>query len=784
MDIMPKDISRWSITNGTITDQAINLNNNGVASVNIEQRDIVNLPSSATLQLVTSIFSDGYNPNIFVDIYIDTTFHQRINCVDNRGLVHVEIELPEGSYSTFKFEILTDSEVTISNISLVVPTLPLEELLSDIREELPRILSYENRHKFSIGQIENPIGVISLRLLESASVNGHLQINFMSLEDCTVFLRFYTDDVVELYAPSTYTIKQGWNSIGIPHAYLYKTAGIHTMYVTAQVSNGSIIFEPNDVLYTIDGGRLASRTIDVGFDVRDITMRRINPYGNPTYVFAAGIDNGNALIRGREYSQEYTLAWEPISDLGPAKDIRIESDGMWVQTDVGYRFATFEYPSATVLKLNGDLEFIDLNNIMPTSIIASNVTNHSMIRGYNNISFSDRDQGMLIAYVKESKAYYRNIITLDGMTIIRPELRLLDTVDNVIRVIAVRLNDYRLAIVVEAEDINYLMVTERNWAGIAIGAEKIVAKPSIKVDFIEIEKKKTIHDEKITAIPNFDIEFLYASSFNEFIHVSNIDDGEGDFGKFVVFKTRFSINDLNSLDFSIIDEKNISFTATNITSLGDNEYLLEFNNFNNAKGNVLLVFKGLYGKNEAGYLFDTFSKEFTPANLIPSEVPAPKVIDIYNEGDKYIVIEFDNEIIGGVVESIDAFTLISTYWKDTFEDIELTEELEISKIEQISETKILLGTVIKRANTIRVVYNSLLGAISGETYPLESFEHTFVPNIEKNINPAVREKLILTHDLVLDFKKVNYNQRFSTDSIITAVPNISIDLIPVGEINP
>ena len=475
MDIMPKDISRWSVTNGIITEQAIYLNKNGVASVNIEHRDIVSLPTSATLQLATSIFSDGYNPNIFVDVHIDSTFHQRINCVDNRGLVHVEIELPGGYYNNFKIEIHTDTEITISNISLVVSTPPLEDLLTDIREELPRILSYENRHKFSIGQIENPIGVISLRLLESASVNGHLQINFISLEDCTIFIRFYTDEVVELYAPSTYSVKQGWNSIGIPHAYLYKFAGIHTMYVTAQVSNGSIIFEPNNVLYTIDGGRLASRIIEVGFDVRDITMRRTSPYSDPTYVFAAGIDNGNALIRGREYSQEYAIAWEPISNLGPAKDIKIESDGAWVQTVYGYRFVTFEYPSATVLRLNGDLEFIDLNNIMPTSIIASNVTNHSMVRGYNNISFSDRDQGMLIAYVKESKAYYRNIVTLNGVTTIQPELRLLDTVDNVIRVVAVRLNDYRLAIVVEAEDTNYLMVTERYWGGMASPAEHFAA---------------------------------------------------------------------------------------------------------------------------------------------------------------------------------------------------------------------------------------------------------------------------------------------------------------------
>lgn len=645
MDILPKDISRWTVTKGSIDNNTIKLDAGGTAVVYIEQRDIVELPSNATLQLMVSRFSNGYTPNIYIDITVDTSFHQRINCVDNRGLVHVEIDLPEGPYTSFKIEVFTDTDVELTNMSLIVPTLPLEELLTDIREELPRILSYENRHKFSVGQIETPIGIISLRLIETASINGHLQINFMATEAGTIVLRFYTDEVVELYAPLTYRIQPGWNSIGVPHAYLYKAAGLHTMYVTAQVSAGEVIFEPNGILYTIDGGRLASRTIDVGFDVRDITMRRLDPYSDPSYVFAAGIDEGRALIRGREYSQEYALAWEPISDLGPASDIRIESDGRWVQTDRGYRYVTYEYPAATVLRNNGDLEYIDLNGVISPRIIAENVTYHSMVRGYNNISFEERDQGMLIAYVKDSKAYYRNLLVLDGEVIVRPEIRLLEDVDNVTRVNATRLNDYRLAIVVETENINYLMVTERNWAGIAIAPHAIAVTAKAEVTFTEVTYHKAFEDEIITVSANADVAFLFGAIDNTIIGLENLpmtrfnEEGEEyqDWGFIVRVTLKYFA--VNTPTITLVDtEHNAQIPVSHVEEVVGSggfqfdvyidDVAAEFG-LNTVQQTVRVTVSGAV--NEAGYTYDTMVAEFTPVNLVPPALALPEVEAIWNE---------------------------------------------------------------------------------------------------------------------------------------------------------
>lgn len=622
MDILPKDISRWTVTKGSIDNNTIKLDAGGTAVVYIEQRDIVELPSNATLQLMVSRFSNGYTPNIYIDITIDTSFHQRINCVDNRGLVHVEIDLPEGPYTNFKIEVFTDVSVEITNMSLIVPTLPLEELLTDIREELPRILSYENRHTFSVGQIETPIGVISLRLIETASINGHLQINFIATEAGTIILRFYTDEAVELYAPLMYRIQPGWNSIGIPHAYLYKTAGLHTMYVTAQVSVGEIIFEPNGVLYTIDGGKLASRTIDVGFDVRDITMRRVDPYDDTSYVFAAGIDEGRALIRGREYSQEYALAWEPISDLGPASDIRIESDGRWVQTARGYRYVTYEYPAATVLRNNGDLEYIDLNGVISPRIIAENVTYHSMVRGYNNVSFEELDQGMLIAYVKDSKAYYRNLLVRNGNVIIQPERRLLEDVTNVTRVNATRLNDYRLAIVVETDNINYLMVTERNWVGMASPAERITTSiTDIAFEVTPITYHDTYGDEHIeTGIT--DVWFNVAEPiYPKVLSISNDDE--------YTIRIKFSHiidYDLSAVGpaFSVKDSLNTTFDIVSTSAGVDNsELVLTLVNFNGASGNLFVTYDRTIVELDclnqgSRFAIDSFTYEFTP-ELKPPE---------------------------------------------------------------------------------------------------------------------------------------------------------------------
>ena len=100
-------------------------------------------------------------------------------------------------------------------------------------------------------------------------------MHFYSTEQCDVYLRFYDNEIEELYAPLKYTVNPGFNSLGVPHAYLKRLAGIHNFIVTCQCTNGQLFMYTRDILFTIDAGHLAERLIDVGMDLQDLTLNRL-----------------------------------------------------------------------------------------------------------------------------------------------------------------------------------------------------------------------------------------------------------------------------------------------------------------------------------------------------------------------------------------------------------------------------------------------------------------------------------------------------------------------------
>ena len=124
---------------------------------------------------------------------------------------------------------------------------------------------------------------------------------------------------------------------------------------------------------------------------------------------------------------------------------------------------------------------------------------------------------------------------------------------------------------------------------------------------------------------------MYASSFNKFIEIENIDNGEGDFGKEIIFTVHHDIYDIDVRDFELKDSRDVSFLILDIIKVRKKQYKLTLLDFNNAIGKVTLRFKGLYGKNEAGNKYDEFERTFIPINLVPLDIPIPTVEAIWNE---------------------------------------------------------------------------------------------------------------------------------------------------------
>ena len=118
-------------------------------------------------------------------------------------------------------------------------------------------------------------------------------------------------------------------------------------------------------------------------------------------------------------------------------------------------------------------------------------------------------------------------------------------------------------------------------------------------------------------------------------------------------------------------------------------------------------------------------------------------------------------------------------------------DYEIYKVElhpSMENTILITLNPIKRFNNVEgnltVSYNSDLGDLTGMGGKVASFEVSFNPTeLIKKLNPYIREYIGASNNVHVAFIKVEYRDRF-TDDRITAKPNISLNFINVGEINP
>ena len=202
-------------------------------------------------------------------------------------------------------------------------------------------------------------------------------------------------------------------------------------------------------------------------------------------------------------------------------------------------------------------------------------------------------------------------------------------------------NDYRTGFVIEDNlgKIHWI-ITERNWAGMAIRPDTITANPvDVKIDFIPIKYYDGyIEDTLIRAVPTeIKSDLIYASTDNMFTEVHNqptiIDEVE-DWGKELIIKTQHRLYNINNADFEIADTFNRSYYPNVVTEISDRVYkleFLEFNNFNNIDVQGVVKFKGLFTTNGIDLVYEPFEKTFYPLNLVPTEIPLPTVEVIYNE---------------------------------------------------------------------------------------------------------------------------------------------------------
>ena len=348
--------------------------------------------------------------------------------------------------------------------------------VSSITSSINRLIYDYNTGPLTVGSDEQTLGMVTYYISQDADVEGHFLMNYVASESTHLTLRVYDQTVEELYSPIEMDIPEGEGSIGIPHAYLNRGVGIHAVYVTASVYSGILSIPTRGVFFTIDAGNFAEAVDDIPMDVRDITMRQLLESNGPDQIGIVGIEDGKMLVSYRPYQESYSSnpIWTGVYTAGDAIDAAIEFDGSWVLRDDEDNFTieTEDQPWFFWVTPAGVLYGQDGEDESTRVIIDRGVSQVSACRGYSSIHYPEQDQGLVVAYIKDGKPWYRQMVYDDDAGVKRwlDAVKLLDTATDSIKVH--RLNDFRLGFETSDPNRNLWIYTNRTYVAQAVPREK------------------------------------------------------------------------------------------------------------------------------------------------------------------------------------------------------------------------------------------------------------------------------------------------------------------------
>lgn len=481
-NVLPTDAAYYTLANATLSGGQLHILAGGSATISLTTTQLSALTEYFRVTATMTPSSDAYTGGTYIIVKIVSSSGEYLTHIcnivtDASNLFSTEIEAIAEEYTSLQVIIQSVYECTFTAWGLEPETSDgdVQVEIDGVKQSLPKLLYDYNTTRITVGQTEHLVGMISCYLTANTDLQGHFLMNVNASERCIVHLRFYDNNMEELFSPLLYTVDAGLTSITVPHAYLTKLVGIHNFTVTAQVTNGYLTVPVRGMLYTIDGGYLAERLLNPGINVQDIAIQQLSTDDAPSYVFAVGIDNDIITIKKHSYAPDKANeAWEAIYTLGEGIVAALEFDGTWVRR-TGDQFYTLEcedtpwtFWTDSTGTLHGQRGAVESTKVT----LATSVTFVRAVRGYKSALYPIQDQGIIVVYLKSGVAYYRNYCyRSSGSTLWEEERTLTDLGSNLTSVHVHRLNDYRIGFVGSSAAGNKWLITERTYVAAAFPPE-------------------------------------------------------------------------------------------------------------------------------------------------------------------------------------------------------------------------------------------------------------------------------------------------------------------------
>ena len=647
-NILTTAIADWEVVGGSVSTTTLSLDAGGIATQRIDPSKIGSIPEMLMVSLVASEYGDPYTSGALIIIEVITAedrYTYNLPIIDTgNGVCVIEFPTTAVDYTSLSFTIKTPHSLIIADWGLFGPK-SSEVDLTEVLDQLPRLLSDYNTLPLTNSMREDTVAMIASYVTETTELTGHFTMGYHATQPSMVVVRIKDNGITELMTPMIFQVAAGRGTITIPNAYLHKLKGYHTFTATVQVLEGELYVDTRNVSFVIDGGRIAYNVMDIGSQAYDITIRQLSTEREPSYIYAICIDGGICIIKQAQYAETPGAAWIAEATIGPAIDAAIEFDGAWDFSGSPYMFYTETTPWYAWVDPDGILRANKLGSELVPIQLATDVDKVAMVKGWNNQLVIGSDHGLIVGYIKNGSVYYRSRATqLDESIIWENERHISAFTGIAIDLQIFRTNDYRTGFaILDNNNTTHVYLSDRNWAGLGVELHTIRARAEALIDFLPITYYGAYEYERITVKADASADLLFARQDNsitllENVPITRINEDEVEYQDWgFAVRVRFNYEVIGTPEITLTDPATpTTFSVLRIEEIEPGyEYLVlvdddihEFG-FNTAGADLNVVVTNF--TNEAGYNYDTIITSFTPINLVPPMIPLPEVEAIWNE---------------------------------------------------------------------------------------------------------------------------------------------------------
>ena len=263
-NILPVDIDRWNITDGSITTKAITLSAGATASCLLGHTDLEYIPSAFLLRAEHNVNTNWKRTVPYFKLQIKYTDGTVSNTLwpfdktraDGNMFITNNIALVESkTYTEMTFSIVNNMESKIIiTLKELYPSMDMDEnLYNNIEGMLPQMVyAYNDSNVTVAAAVETQIVQLPVTVKQDTNLLLHATVTGQTGDDTLSCIVRLDGDTIKSF-PLRQTVATGEFYFGVPSLIAFVKTGVHIVTLHLLTTSGEVIIPSENALLVVDG---------------------------------------------------------------------------------------------------------------------------------------------------------------------------------------------------------------------------------------------------------------------------------------------------------------------------------------------------------------------------------------------------------------------------------------------------------------------------------------------------------------------------------------------------